>query len=126
MIYGSDIVTKLNETDAIVDIVSDRIYPEYIREADKVYPLIVYKKENVVAEQSYDGPTSLQSADVIIACISSNHDEAEYLAEVVLSALDGDTSAWGTTWIQGCFLKEDGINERIFTQETNEDLTLYV
>jgi hypothetical protein len=127
MISGANIFGKLTSISGIAALVSNRIYPQYNRAADKQYPLIIYKVENQTTDAYYTGGTSgLEKADLVLACISITHAGADALATAVQLAIDDDTSAWGSTTMQDCSLKDDGITDDVVTNEETEEILFYV
>jgi hypothetical protein len=126
VIQGSDIFSKLTTTSAISAIVSTRVYPEYVRAADVSYPYVVYKRENISNGQSFTGGTGLSACELVIAAVGSNQQQAEALSNAIESALDGDTSTWGTCTVQGCWLSDDGVNDDIVTEQETEQIIAYV
>jgi hypothetical protein len=125
---GAAIVTKVTGDTTITAISGGRIYPEYVRMSDKRYPLCVYKIEQVTPLLSNSGPTGLESAEIVIACIANTYKQAAQLSAVVQASLDGSLGAsWGTTIVmQGCFLKDDGISDSVVTDPETEQILYYV
>jgi hypothetical protein len=105
-----------------------RVYPAYVREADKVYPLACYKIENVTPQMASDGPTGLVSADYVIAAIDTTYNGSVTLANAIQTALDGATWTDNTNGVvvQGCFLKDDGREEETVTQQDTEVILYFV
>ena len=102
-------VAKLLSVTAITALVANRVDPQYTREMDRVYPIIVYKVENVTPGMAHDGPTGLESAELVLACLGCTQKQADQLAAAVQTAMDGARGLWGTLNVQGCFLQDDGI-----------------
>lgn len=125
MSLGPAAKAKMEATTGITDIVAARIFPQYVRESDNVYPLIVYKVENVDPQLSHDGPTGLESADLIIAAIGATQKDARILADAIQLALNGNRGTWDTLYCQGCFLKDDGISDDVVTEPTTEESLYY-
>jgi len=119
-------LAKIAGTSAITTIVADRVYPQYARQADKVYPLLVYKIENVQPFMTAGGPSGVENADLVIACCGIKQADADATAAAVQLALNGSRGAWGTLTVQGCILKEDGVNDDVVTQPDSEEIIAYV
>jgi hypothetical protein len=110
---GSSVFTKLeglntslslgltNTVDGTV-----RIYPNYVRMEDDLYPQIVYDCQNYEPDISLDGAAGTATLDVKILCVGQTYDDADALAKPIATALDGTRGTWGESTIQGCFLTE--------------------
>jgi hypothetical protein len=118
--------TKLSTTTAVSSLIGNRIYPEYDLSADKVYPLAVYKIENVTPQLASDGPTGLESADYIIAAISPTYGQAQQVARAIYNALEGYSVTTDDIQIQGCFLKDDGFTDNVMTEQESERILFYI
>ncbi len=115
-------------TDAGVSaIVAERVYPLYVREADKVFPYACFKTEAVSSHMASDGPTGLYSADLIVAAVDKTLIGSAALADAIQKSLDGAT--WSDTpnniRIQGSFLKDDGREELPVTDQDTEAILYY-
>jgi hypothetical protein len=108
--------------------IGTRVYPEYARQSDKVYPLAVFKVENESRQLASDGPTGLVTCDYVIAAIAPTYKAASQLADLIETALNGKTWADTTNGvnIQGCFLADDGRREDMATNNDTEAANLYV
>ena len=107
-------------------LVSNRIYPDWARQQDKVYPLIVYMIEGVQAERAFDGAIGLESANVVIACVGTTYASAAAISDAVQAALDCQRGTWTGVVVQGCFLQDDGISDDVITVPQSEQITAYV
>ncbi|HWE95754.1 MAG TPA: hypothetical protein VG269_17450 [Tepidisphaeraceae bacterium] len=87
-----------------------RIYPNYVRMPDDLYPApypqIVYDCQNYEPDMGLDGPAGTSTLDVKILCVAEDYDAADALAKQLATALDGTRGTWGATSVQGCFLSE--------------------
>ena len=119
------ITTQLLNTSGVTAIVGTRIYPEYDRQADKVYPLAVYKVENVTTYMSNQGPTGFETADYVIAVIGETYADADAVASAIQTALDGSRGTWSGVTIQGVFLKDDGVSDDVVTEPQTEEILFY-
>ena len=126
MSLGPAIVYKLSSDAGVSAIVVDRIYPQYVRENDRLYPMIVYKIDNVDPQMTHDGPNGLESADLTLAAIGMSQVDARLLAEAIQTSINGSRGVWGDLTVQGCFLKDDGINDDVITEPTTEEILAYV
>lgn len=123
---GEAIFARLQTISAVTALVGTRVYPQYTKEVDKTYPLIVYKVENVHQLQSFSGPTGFFQCDLRLAAIGLTPDDAEMVANALL-VLDGDSSQWGThIYQQGSFLAEDGISENTVTDQDSEEILYFL
>lgn len=108
-----------------------RIYPQYDRQSDRVFPLIVYQIR-ITPEPAYDGPSGIKYGTVTLAAIDVTNLAAETLALAIVASMDqpggatqpGFTAA-GVT-VQGSFLQDDGIVDDVVTQPETEQILYYV
>ena len=119
------ITNQLLGTSGVTAIVGTRIYPEYDRQADKTYPLAVYKVENVTTYMANDGPTGFETGDYVIAAIGETYADADAVASAIQSALDGARGTWSGVTIQGVFLKDDGVSDDVVTEPQTEEILFY-
>jgi hypothetical protein len=124
---GSAIFSRLSTDTNISALVGNRIYPQYVREVDKVYPELIYKVEQDTADLCYDGPTGLQTCTLNVYVIGNPRQIVEPVANAVLTSLNGSLGQWGThTYVQGCFIKDDGISDDIDTEQVDETIIAYI
>jgi hypothetical protein len=86
-----------------------RIYPEYVRMADKSYPQCVFSLDNYEPDIAMDGPVGTATIDLKIVAVDSTYSGADALGSQVANALDGTKGIWGDSdglEVQGCFLSE--------------------
>ena len=120
------LVSKILATTAVTNLIDDRIYAAYDRLENKVYPLAVYKVEEVSTLNCNDGPTGNISGDFQIACIGESYSDADALATALLTALDGASGTWAGLQVQGVFLKENGISDDILTEPQTEEILYFI
>lgn len=123
---AGSIVGQLLATSGVTDVIATRLYPDYDKQANKVYPLAVYKIENVTPLIANDGPTGSESADFIIAAIGELYADANAVVVAMQTALQGARGVWSGLTIQGIFLKEDGISDDVITEPQTEEILYYV
>lgn len=124
---GPGVIAKLAASAAVAALVADRIYPQYVREADRRTPYLVLKIEQVEAIRTFAGPCGLETADLVIAAVGATQKEADTIARAVQTTLDYALhQTWGSVTVQGCFLKEDGINDDVVTQPETEEILAFV
>ena len=126
MSIGPAIVSKILATTSVTTLIGTRFYPGYDKINDKVYPLAVYKIENVTPILANDGPTGLETADVVIACIGSTPADSDAVATVIQAAMDGARGTWAGITVQGMFLKDDGISEDVITEPQTEEIIYFI
>jgi hypothetical protein len=100
-----------------------RIFPNYVRMGDKMYPQLVFDCENYQPDYTLDGSDGLPEIDVKILAIGQTYDEADELGRAVAIALDGTRGTWGTTNVKGCFLT--GVSEDHFVDTDLETILFY-
>jgi len=120
------IFSQVTSNGPVAALIGTRLYPEYDKQADKVYPLAVYKVENVTPLSTNTGSAGLESADVIIAAIAPKYADAATLARAIVNALDCQKGTWTGIVVQGCFLKDDGIADNVVTEPTTEEILYHV
>ena len=125
MSIGAAVAGQLQATDAVTRIIANRLYPENVRIADKVYPLCVYHVENDSSLMANDGPTGLKSANIIIAALDVTYRGAGMVADVIEDALDGARGVWSGVTIQGCFLEDDGARDDVVTDSSTQEILYY-
>ena len=120
------IVGQLLATTGVTNIIATNLYPDYDKQANKVYPLAVYKIENVTSLTVNSGVNGSQSADFIVAAIGATYSDASAVAIAMQTALDGVSGVWSGVTVQGIFLKEDGISDDVITEPQTEEILYYV
>ena len=110
-------------TPALMGLVSSRVYPQWSRLVDAVYPAAIYKIEGVSSTQTYGGVDSLTSCTLSIACVGL---DAVAVGEIVQTALDGAAGTYAGTVIQGIFLNEDGVSDEVQNDSTSDAILYYV
>jgi hypothetical protein len=123
---GPAILGKLLATAGVTTLVGNRIYPEYDFQRQKLYPLLVYKVENVTPLVANDGPSGAETADVVISCIGETYADADNVAFAVQTALDFESGTWAGMTVQGVFLKDDGISDDVVEEPQTEEILYYV
>ena len=127
MTLGEAFYDYLATVEAITDLIGDRVYPQYVKLADKTPPLIVYKLDNTTSIVTYsDGANALKSADIVITAVGKHYADAQAVADALVSALDGQSGTWGTVTVQGCFLHDDGISDDVITEPESEEVMYFV
>jgi len=126
MSLGSAVTQQLLSLDAVTAVIAHRLYPVYDPQVNKVYPQAVYKIESVSTLNCNDGPTGNQSCDYVISVIGETYADADNVAAVILTALDGSSGTWSGTKIQGVFLKPDGVSDDIVTEPQTEEILFYL
>lgn len=120
------IKTQLAGNSGVRALVAARVYPDWARMQDKIYPLIVYEISGVQVLRGMDGPIGLESAVVTIAAVGKTYDEAVKVSDAVQDALDCQLGTWAGVVVQGCFLQDDGITDEVFTATNTEQITAYI
>ena len=119
------IVSRLAAVPAVTGIIADRVYPDYVRQADKVYPLAVYSiKINPVA--TFDGNPGIRYATLSLAAVDTTYEGASALAAAIETAIEGQSGTWDTIFVQGVFLQDNGISDDVVTEPTTEEILAYV
>jgi hypothetical protein len=126
MTIQEQIVSVLTTDSDVTNLIGNRVYPEYNLSADKVYPLAVYKVENVSPQIASDGPTGLESCDFIVAAISPTYGQAQTLARTIYNALEGYQIRTDSIQVQGMFLKDDGFSDNVQTEQESERILYYI
>jgi hypothetical protein len=124
MNIGPSLFSELTADTGVSGLIVDRVYPEWTREADKVYPLAVYTVETS-PHLTNDGPSGLIYSTITIAAIGQTYADADAVGSAILDALNGNRGTWGTVNVQGCFLHENGIDDKVITDPDSEAILFY-
>ena len=100
-----------------------RIYPNYVRQDDKLYPQLVYDCDNYQPDTALDGATGIADIDVRVLAIGKTYDAANTLGKQISDALDATRGTWGSTVISGCFIDE--VSEDHFVDTDLETILFY-
>jgi hypothetical protein len=121
-------VSHIATVSPVTTLVSTRVYPQYQRLADKVFPALVYKIDQTTTFNTYDGAAANQlvSSQIVIAAIGQTYSSAEATANAVQAALDGTSGTWNGVTIQGVFLQEDGITDDVVTEAETEEIIYHI
>ena len=119
------IVEKLTTDPDVEQAIGGRIYPEYVKEADRVYPLVVMELQIGIAE-GFDGPSGLEYAVAQIAAVAKSYSQAVAVAGLIKTALDGKSGTWADVEVQGAFLQPDGLKDDVVTDPKTEEILYYV
>ena len=83
---GKEIYSHLKENKSLTDIVGNKIYP-IIVEKDTNYPFIVYKRSNVIPDDTKDYHFK-DDVIVDIICVSNHYVESVEIATLVRESLE--------------------------------------
>jgi hypothetical protein len=126
---GPALFAKLSSDQSILDLTgnedgSARIFPNYVREQDQVYPLMMYDAKDLDIDSCFDGDGGISTVSVTVRCIATNYDEAETLATALIKSLNNSSGTWGGLVVQGCFLDESGVTEEVIYESNATDTVL--
>lgn len=115
---GKALFNKLSGDSGVNALVSTRIYPE-LSPNQRTYPVCIYDIE--YTDNQLSGNSSINYANVDIACVATTYDVAVSIAEAVRTALDKQSNVtWAGLRIVGCFLTS--ISEDVVTiQDAGEN-----
>ena len=119
------ILNRLSTTAAITNQVGDRIYPHYVRQADRTTPYLVYKV-GITPEMAFDGPVGVERATLQIAAVTDTEPEAVALSKLIQTAFDGQRGTWAGLVVQGCFVNQGGIEGSVLTEPTTEQIINFI
>ncbi len=117
---------KILDNTTVAELVGDRLYPEYERQRNKVYPLLVYKVDNDGSLITNSGANGYASCIFEIAAVASAYATVDVLAAALVTALDGARGTWEGIKVQGVFLQDDGIDDDIVSDPATEEILFYV
>lgn len=126
MTIADAVFNLLSNDPGVRPIVAARIYPNYNRQDDRIYPLLVYKIENESNYLTNDNAVSGASADIIIAAVTARYSDTAALARLILAAMDGAHGTWAGVKVQGIFSKDDAGTDDVVTEPTTEKILYYV
>ena len=128
MNIGPTIANRIVADGTVSDIMGTRIYPDYGRQADKVFPMAVYKVDGIEKPVTSDGATGFASAEFHVACVAPTAIAAAALADAIEAAIDSKAWTDDTTGlrVQGSFLKPDGREDDVVTNPQTEAILYYV
>lgn len=118
------IVRRLTDDNAIVGAIDNRIYPNYVKQGDKLYPQLVYELGEDEPEEAFDGATGVANAELTIQAIGKSYADAAALRQLVVANLDGSDGTWDGVKVQGVFA--EGVQEFHVVQAETEAILYYV
>lgn len=119
------IVSVLNGNSGVTSLIGKRLYPQYDRSTDHIYPLGCYHVQ-ITPITAFDGAPGIEYAVITIAGIGSTQASATAVANALKAALQNQTGTWAGVVVQGCFLQDNGIRDDVVTEPTTEEIICYV
>ena len=119
------IVWKLGNTSAISAVVSDRIFPHCVPMDINLMPQLVYEFKTPTSEINYAGATGLYSVELSVYCIAKTYADAQALARLVLTALQGQSGTWDDIAIDNVLYQDYAEDNSINANDPN-DIEYYV
>jgi len=126
MSIAAAITQQLLATDPVTNLIEQRLYPQYNYQTMKVYPLAVYRVENVSPLICNDAPTGFETADYVVDCLGEKFADADAVADAIQTALDGARGTWSGMDIQGIFMKEDGRHSDTLSEPQTEQILYFI
>ena len=112
---------------SVTALVGQRVWPQWAKQADVVYPYCIYNIDGVTPIGTYSsGTNSLRSCTLSVACIAKTYGQAVGVSEAVLSTLDNADGVFGGVSVQGIFLNDDGISDDVLTESESETLVVQI
>jgi len=100
MEIGKAIFNILSNDSDVLALVETRIFPNVAPQTTE-FPFIIYDVTGVQPNDTKDGPSTLDTNDVMISCYSETYSEASNLAKKIRIAMDRITeSEYNTIKIQ--------------------------
>ena len=96
MEIGKAIFNILSNDSDILGLVESRIFPNVAPQATE-FPFIIYDVTGVQPNDTKDGPSTVDTNDVMISCYSETYSQASDLANKIRRAMDRITEAEYTT-----------------------------
>jgi len=87
MEIGKAIYNILSNNSDIVNLVDTRIFPNVAPQTTE-FPFIIYDVTGVQPNDTKDGPSTLDTNDVMISCYSETYSQASDLAKKIRIAMD--------------------------------------
>ena len=126
MLTAADVKARLTADAAVTALVADRVFPGMIREADRTYPYLIFKRDATTTGEAYDGSPGLSSTSLTVAAVGGDPDSAEAAILAVVASLNAKAGVWGQTTVQGAFLDESGISDDVDVDTDDEDVTAFI
>jgi hypothetical protein len=92
MEIGKAIFNILSNDSDVLALVESRIFPNVAPQTTE-FPFIIYDVTGVQPNDTKDGPSTLDTNDVMISCYSETYSEASDLAKKIRRAMDRITEA---------------------------------
>ena len=92
MEIGKSIYNILSTNGAVSTLVGTRIFPN-VAPQTTTFPFIIYDVNGVQPNDTKDGPSTLDTNDVMISCYCETYSEASDLAKKIRVAMDRITEA---------------------------------
>jgi hypothetical protein len=87
MEIGKAIYNILSNNTDVVNLVDTRIFPNVAPQTTE-FPFIIYDVNGVQPNDTKDGPSTLDTNDVMISCYSETYSQASDLAKKIRIAMD--------------------------------------
>ena len=105
MQIGKSIYNILSSDTTITNIVSTRIFPN-VAPQTTAFPFIIYDVTGVTPNDTKEGPSTLDTNDVMISCYCETYNEASDLAQKIRVAMDRiNEGTYGSEQIQSSQFK---------------------
>ena len=117
---------QLTGSAGVTNVIGDRVFPSWSREADNVYPLAVYDCDQGNSLITNTGSAGLSSTEIKICTIGQTYASADAACSAIVTLLDGAKGTWDGVVVQGVFLQDDGIGDDIVYDAESEEILFYV